>query len=274
MRTRSGVRALALTTAGNGGPDGLPRWRWWRRRGRRRWRQPGRDHVRLRGDQSDAFTGHRAGLATRRASRSSSPPRRTSTSSSAAGCQGNNLPDIAIFPQPGITLDIARSGKLADLRRRARHDAVDDDVPGIIEAATAEDGKVYAAPMSISVKSLVWYPKAAVREAGYKVPKTQEELLALTEQIKADGTAPWCVGIECGPPPAGRPPTGWRTTSCGSAAPRATTSGSSTRSRSTTRGQAGAATRSPRSGSPRATCSAAAGRSPARTSHRGQPDVR
>ena len=30
---------------------------------------------------------------------------------------GNNLPDIAIFPQPGITLDIARGGELADLRQ-------------------------------------------------------------------------------------------------------------------------------------------------------------
>ena len=28
---------------------------------------------------------------------------------------GNNIPDIAIFPQPGITLDIAKSGKMVDL---------------------------------------------------------------------------------------------------------------------------------------------------------------
>lgn len=109
---------------------------------------------------------------------------------------GNNLPDIAIFPQPGITLDIARSGKLADLTTLPGYaDATKDDVPGIIDAATA-NGKVYAAPMSISVKSLVWYPKKPFEDAGYKVPKTQAELLALTNQIKADGHTPWCVGIE------------------------------------------------------------------------------
>jgi alpha-glucoside transport system substrate-binding protein len=121
---------------------------------------------------------------------------------------GNNTPDIAIFPQPGITLDIARSGKLADLTTLGGYDAaVEDDVPGIIEAASDGD-KVYAAPMSISVKSLVWYPKKPFEDAGYKIPTTQEELLALTNQIKADGTDPWCVGIESGPA-TGWPATDW-----------------------------------------------------------------
>jgi alpha-glucoside transport system substrate-binding protein len=110
---------------------------------------------------------------------------------------GNNTPDIAIFPQPGITLDIARSGKLADLKTTLPNydTATANVVPGIIDAATSE-GKVYAAPISISVKSLVWYPKQAFDKAGYKAPKTNDELLALTDQIKSDGITPWCVGVE------------------------------------------------------------------------------
>jgi alpha-glucoside transport system substrate-binding protein len=122
---------------------------------------------------------------------------------------GNNLPDIAIFPQPGITLDIARSGKLADLRDVLDMDALEESmVPGILDAATDDEGAVYAAPMSISVKSLVWYPKPAFEAAGYTVPTTHDELLALTEQIKADGIAPWCIGIEAGPA-TGWPATDW-----------------------------------------------------------------
>ena len=121
---------------------------------------------------------------------------------------GNNTPDIAIFPQPGITLSIGRTGKLADLTTLSGYDAaVENVVPGIIDAAT-EDDKVYAAPMSISVKSLVWYPKVAFEKAGYKVPTTQAELLALTEQIKSDGTTPWCVGIESAAA-TGWPATDW-----------------------------------------------------------------
>jgi alpha-glucoside transport system substrate-binding protein len=48
----------------------------------------------------------------------------------------------------------------------------------------------------VNLKSLVWYPKKAFEAKGYKVPTTIAELEALTNQIKADGTAPWCVGIE------------------------------------------------------------------------------
>ena len=47
-----------------------------------------------------------------------------------------------------------------------------------------------------SVKSLVWYPKDDFEAAGYKVPTTWDELIALSDQIKADGDTPWCIGIE------------------------------------------------------------------------------
>ena len=43
---------------------------------------------------------------------------------------------------------------------------------------------------------MVWYPKKAFDAAGYKVPKTWDEMLALSDQIVADGSTPWCVGFE------------------------------------------------------------------------------
>ncbi len=49
-----------------------------------------------------------------------------------------------------------------------------------------------------SGKSLVWYPKKAWDAAGYQVPQTWDELLALTQQIADDGDTPWCIGIESG----------------------------------------------------------------------------
>jgi DNA-binding SARP family transcriptional activator/ABC-type glycerol-3-phosphate transport system substrate-binding protein len=48
-------------------------------------------------------------------------------------------------------------------------------------------------PLSVSVKSLVWYPAAAFLSAGYSVPKTWDELVQLTEQMVDDGHTPWCV---------------------------------------------------------------------------------
>jgi alpha-glucoside transport system substrate-binding protein len=109
---------------------------------------------------------------------------------------GNNLPDIAIFPQPGITLDIAASGKMIDLNTVLDKAEYSKEKMYLFDAATDSEGKVFAVPMSTSVKSLVWYPKKAFEAAGYRIPRTQAELLALTERIKATGTAPWCVGIE------------------------------------------------------------------------------
>jgi alpha-glucoside transport system substrate-binding protein len=47
-------------------------------------------------------------------------------------------------------------------------------------------------------KSSVWYPKAEFDAAGYTVPTTWDELMALTAQIAADGDTPWCIGIESG----------------------------------------------------------------------------
>ncbi len=55
----------------------------------------------------------------------------------------------------------------------------------------------------MNLKSLVWYPVPEFAGAGYQVPETWDELLALSDRMVADGRTPWCVGIESGPQ------TGW-----------------------------------------------------------------
>jgi alpha-glucoside transport system substrate-binding protein len=123
--------------------------------------------------------------------------------------QGNNLPDIALFPQPGVMMDIANSGKMQDLGTMLDKAKIESTlVPGELAAGTSADGKLYGAPMSMNVKSLVFYPKKAFEAKGYKAPTTIAELEALTNQIKADGTPPWCVGIESAAA-TGWPATDW-----------------------------------------------------------------
>ena len=70
------------------------------------------------------------------------------------------------------------------------------------------DGKLYGVPVSMNIKSLVWYPKPAWAAKGYQVPKTQQELVDLTDKIKADGTTPWCMGMESAAA-TGWPATDW-----------------------------------------------------------------
>ena len=67
-------------------------------------------------------------------------------------------------------------------------------VPGTLDAGSV-NGKLYGLLVSMNVKSLVFYPKKAWDAAGYTAPKTLDELNALTDKIKASGTAPWCLGI-------------------------------------------------------------------------------
>jgi alpha-glucoside transport system substrate-binding protein len=123
--------------------------------------------------------------------------------------QGNNLPDIALFPQPGVMMDIANSGKMQDLGTLLDKAKLESTlVPGELSAGTSADGKLYGAPMSMNVKSLVFYPKKAFEAKGYKAPTTIAELEALTNQIKSDGTPPWCVGIESAAA-TGWPATDW-----------------------------------------------------------------
>ncbi|MGZ5290941.1 MAG: ABC transporter substrate-binding protein, partial [Actinomycetota bacterium] len=70
------------------------------------------------------------------------------------------------------------------------------------------DGEHYGLPTNVNLKSMVWYPKDDFDAAGYTVPTTWDELIALSDQIVADGGAPWCVGFESGGA-TGWPATDW-----------------------------------------------------------------
>jgi alpha-glucoside transport system substrate-binding protein len=108
--------------------------------------------------------------------------------------QGNDAPDVALFPQPGIMRDLAADGTLADLADVVDSADLDAMVPGFLESGQA-DGTQYAVPVSMNIKSIVFYPKEAF-EAKYEAPETFDDLIALTDQIQQDGTSPWCFGIE------------------------------------------------------------------------------
>jgi ABC-type glycerol-3-phosphate transport system substrate-binding protein len=110
--------------------------------------------------------------------------------------RANNLPDIALFPQPGILKDFVNQGKMTDLSTQLDVAKLKADfVPGTLDSGEV-DGKNYGVPVSYNLKSLVFYPKKAFEAKGYAIPKTQAELLALTNKIKSDGTTPWCLGME------------------------------------------------------------------------------
>ena len=71
------------------------------------------------------------------------------------------MPDIALFPQPGILKDFVKQGKMTDLSTQLDVNKLKSDlVPGVLDAGEV-DGKYYGVPVSMNVKSLVFYPKKA-----------------------------------------------------------------------------------------------------------------
>jgi alpha-glucoside transport system substrate-binding protein len=126
--------------------------------------------------------------------------------------EGGSAPDIADFPQPGLLSNLVAKDLVVDLTDKVGQDWLKENYnQSWLDMATMEasTGPIMAGIWNrTSVKSLVWYPKAAFDEAGYKVPATWDELMTLTETIAADGDTPWCIGIESGAA-TGWPMTDW-----------------------------------------------------------------
>ena len=125
--------------------------------------------------------------------------------------EAGSPPDIAYIPQPGLLNTLV--------------DRFPDAVKPVAEAAEANvdkyyneawkgygsvDGEYYAVPVGANAKSFVWYSPSAFSDAGYEIPTTLDEMMALTDQIVKDNpdVKPWCAGIESGAA-TGWPATDW-----------------------------------------------------------------
>ncbi len=110
--------------------------------------------------------------------------------------EGGDPPDIAVFPQPGLMSDMVDRGFVVDLNDHIEMSYLKEHYhEDWMTLATVGDtlaGVWYRA----SVKSLVWYAKPIFEEEGYEIPTSWDELLALSDQMVADGYTPWSIGIE------------------------------------------------------------------------------
>lgn len=104
--------------------------------------------------------------------------------------------DILNFPQPGLMADMSRDGFLVDLWEFLDEEYLQTKYNQSWIDMGIVDGQLAGVWHAVDVKSLVWYPKVAFEAAGYEIPETWDELIALSDQIVADGGVPWCIGIE------------------------------------------------------------------------------
>ena len=122
--------------------------------------------------------------------------------------EAGDSPEIYNFPQPGLMTDMARDGYLFDLNDALGADYLSEAYNQAWLDSGMVDGTLVDIWHNADVKSLVWYPKAEFEAAGYAIPETWDDLLALSDQIVADGGVPWCIGIESATA-TGWPATDW-----------------------------------------------------------------
>lgn len=109
---------------------------------------------------------------------------------------GDLAPDVAQIAQPGTMRTYQKDGKLVALDDILDVETVKAQFnPSFVDLGTV-DGQMYGLYYKQDLKSIVWYPVKAFADAGYEVPTTWDELVALSDRIVADGSNPWCTTIE------------------------------------------------------------------------------
>ncbi|MGH9041183.1 MAG: ABC transporter substrate-binding protein [Acidimicrobiia bacterium] len=102
-------------------------------------------------------------------------------------------PDVAVLPQPGLLVALARRNALLPLPAPAaalveRHyDPLWRDLGG-------HDGRLYGVWFKASNKSTIWFNRAVLDQAGVAPPATWEDLQAAAGTLLTSGVAPLSVG--------------------------------------------------------------------------------
>jgi alpha-glucoside transport system substrate-binding protein len=113
--------------------------------------------------------------------------------------EGGDAPDVAGFPQPGLLAQFVRDGAVPDHAQFLDVDRLAEDYSDAwIDLATV-NGQISGVFYRASTKSIVWYPQPEFEEAGYEIPETWDEMLALSDRIVAEQeVTPWCISMEHG----------------------------------------------------------------------------
>ncbi len=120
--------------------------------------------------------------------------------------EAGDAPDIVDFPQPGKAASFVRDGAVVDVTSWMSEDWLSQQYNQSWRDMATIDGMEAGVFHRFNGKSLVWYPKDDWEAAGYEIPTTWDELIALNDLIASDGDTPWCIGIESGAA------TGWAAT--------------------------------------------------------------
>jgi alpha-glucoside transport system substrate-binding protein len=124
--------------------------------------------------------------------------------------EGGNPPTVSFVPQPGSICEFADDGHLVSLEDMGFNVAEMRENHGDfwMNLGLCDDGQHYGIPWFPNFKSIVFYNTAVFDAEGYQTPETFDQMVALSEQMVADGYTPWCMGFGSGDA-TGWPGTDW-----------------------------------------------------------------
>lgn len=116
--------------------------------------------------------------------------------------EGGNAPDVAIPAEVGLFQQFAREGKLKPLSAcPGLEEKVRASYPEAFVDLGTVDGKLYGFFMKADTKATIWYNPRFFAQHGLQpltASSTFDDLIALSNKIKATGVPPWSIGQEAG----------------------------------------------------------------------------
>lgn len=113
--------------------------------------------------------------------------------------EANNLPDIAILPNPAKMKELAKKSKIQPLSFLKKDVLINDYGKNWLDLGSY-GGKLFGIFFKTANKSLIWYNPKEFKKNGWEIPKTWDELINLTDKIAKQGKIPWAIGADKGWP--------------------------------------------------------------------------
>jgi ABC-type glycerol-3-phosphate transport system substrate-binding protein len=113
--------------------------------------------------------------------------------------QGGNPPDVAIIPGIGFLRQLARDESIIPLEDMGIEvsEIEGQFAPGLLDYGNVDDTQ-YAFMAKLNSKATIFYSPERFTEMGVEPATTWDELVTLTDDIKAAGGTPWALGAQDG----------------------------------------------------------------------------
>src|SRR5215467_8297018 len=112
--------------------------------------------------------------------------------------RGNNPPDVSGVPSIATFHKLASQGKLLQLDKFFDMSSIQQNYAKTWIDLASDNGRLFAVTPTANTKGTIWYSPKQFTANGYTIPKTWNDLIALSDKIANSGKFPWSMGVESG----------------------------------------------------------------------------